>query len=218
MTTPPQAIIFDLDGTLADTFDLIVSSWNAACAGPMGRTYAAEEVIARFGPTEGEMLRRELPEASHASALRTFLTRYEQDHASRATVFEGVPGLLNLLRRQRVPMGVMTGKGRDTADISLRALGWSRLFSSVVTGDDISRPKPDPEGVLLVARQLGVDPRRCAFVGDAPADIRAGKAAGMTTIWAGWHPVYADEVRSLHPDHIANAPIDVARICGFAAA
>src|SRR5689334_13435865 len=75
MTSRPAAIIFDLDGTLADTFDLIVSSWNAACAEPMGRTYTAAEVIARFGPTESDMLRRELPAAHHVAALKTFLTR-----------------------------------------------------------------------------------------------------------------------------------------------
>src|SRR5881392_1163504 len=80
------AVVFDLDGTLADTIGLIVSSWNAAVEPVMRRKYSADEVIARFGPTEAEMLRRELPVEHHAAAIETFHRRYAQDHARLANV------------------------------------------------------------------------------------------------------------------------------------
>jgi pyrophosphatase PpaX len=206
---PPRAVIFDLDGTLADTLSLIVSSWNAAMRDVMRRDYSTAEVIARFGPTEVAMLRKELPPAHHQSAIRAFLSHYERNHAALAGVFDGVPELLAGLSRRRVPMGVMTGKGRDTADITLAALGWTNLFGNVVTGDECQTPKPAPDGVLMVARQLNVAPHDCVFVGDAPADIGAGKAAGMRTVWAGWHPVYAEQIRQLKPDVVATRPADV---------
>ena len=207
--SPARAIIFDLDGTLADTLSLIVLSWNAATRDVMRREYSAADVIARFGPTEVAMLRKELPAAHHEAAIRAFLKHYERNHAALAGVFDGVPELLAELSRRRVPMGVMTGKGRDTADITLAALGWTNLFASVVTGDECHMPKPAPDGVLMVARELNVPPHECAFVGDAPADIGAGKAARMRTVWAGWHPVYAEQIRPLKPDVIATRPADV---------
>ena len=97
------------------------------------------------------------------------------------------------------------------ADVTLAAFGWANLFASVITGDEIDRPKPDPQGLLLVAQQLRVEAATCVYIGDAPADIRAGKAAGMSTIWAGWHPIYAEQIRALKADYLAEKPADVLR-------
>ena len=121
-------------------------------------------------------------------------------------VFEGIPEMLQELKQRRIPMGVMTAKGRDTADITLRELGWTHFFGSVITGDEATRTKPFPDGPLQVAAALGVSAEDCIFVGDAPADIEAGKAAGMKTVWASWHPVYRERILSLHPDHVAAHP------------
>ena len=120
--------------------------------------------------------------------------------------------MLGALREAGVPMGVMTGKGRRTADITLRALGWEGLFPAVITGDEAVRAKPAPDGPLEVARMLGVEAGRCAFVGDAPADVKAGRAAGMVTIAAGWHAVYREKVRALRPDVWAERPGEVVAI------
>lgn len=205
----PKGIIFDLDGTLVDSFGLVIHAWNVACRGPMGRTYTNEEVIARFGLTEVAMLRKELKAEDFENAKAIFLDSYRNRHSEMCTIFDGITDLLDLLNSRGVPMGIMTGKGRDTADITLAELGWTNLFKSVVTGDEVTKPKPDPEGPLLVARELGIGPSECVFIGDSPADIGAGKAAGMRTIWAGWHPVYAEKIRALQPDYSAHTPSDL---------
>ena len=106
----------------------------------------------------------------------------------------------------------MTGKGRETTNVTLSELGWQALFQSVITGDESPRPKPAPDGVLMAATQLGVSPADCIFVGDAPADIQAGKSAGMTTVWASWHPVYREQITKLEPDIIADSPRDVTNL------
>ena len=69
--------------------------------------------------------------------------------------------------------------------------------------------KPHPAGPLAAARILNVGPARCAFIGDAPVDIRAGKSAGMITVAAAWHPVYLEEIRQLAPDLWATHPNDL---------
>src|SRR5581483_5195890 len=131
-----SAAIFDLDGTLADTFDLVISSFSTACRSHLGRDLSPQEVISRFGPTEVQMLRRELPPALHDEAIDLFRRCYRENHARMVRVFAGIPEMLQTLRARGIPMAIMTGKGRDTADISLAELGWTSLFRSVITGDE----------------------------------------------------------------------------------
>ena len=208
----PRAAIFDLDGTLVDTFDLVISSYIAATRDFLGRDLSREEVISRFGPTEVQMLRRDLPAEQHEQAIEVFLRRYREDHSKLVSIFEGIPEMLDRLRERNIPMGIVTGKGRDTADITLARLGWTDKFQIVVTGDESPNPKPAPDGLLMVSRSLDALPEDCVFVGDAPADISAGKSAGMTTVWASWHPVYAEEIARLAPDVVARVPADLLEI------
>ena len=210
-----RAIIFDLDGTLADTFPLIVSAWNAAISPLTGKTYSDEEVIARFGIPDPQMIRRELQdrgEEACARAVEVYHDTYQRRHGETVKPFEGVTEMLRELRRRDVPMGLMTGKGRRSARITFECLGWTEFFGSIVTGEDVPAQKPDPSGPLAVARALAVAARDCAFVGDSPADIGAGKAAGMVTVAAGWHPVYLEEIRRMKPDVWAQAPAEVVRL------
>ena len=212
-----RAIIFDLDGTLADTFPLIVSAWNAAITPHTGRTYSDADVISRFGIPDPQMIRRELESAGGAAceqAVEVYHEHYRQRHGEVVKPFEGITEMLEELRRRDVPLGLMTGKGRRSAKITLECLGWTYLFRSVVTGDDVKEQKPDPSGPLAVARALNIEPRDSAFVGDSPADIGAGQAAGMITVAAGWHPVYLDEIRRMRPDVWAETPADVVRLLG----
>ncbi|MGE5610691.1 MAG: HAD family hydrolase [Bacillota bacterium] len=207
----PRAILFDLDGTLADTFPLIVASWNAAVGPVTGRTYTASEVISRFGVPDSAMICRELPEHAQAQAVEVYHTFYEANHGM-VEVFAGVPELLASLRKLHLPLGLMTGKGRRAAAITLRMLGWDTLFGSVVTGDETPKQKPAPDGLFMVSEQLGVSPKDCIWIGDSPSDMKAGKAAGMFTIAAGWHEVYKGRIAPLNPDFIAQSPSDLASL------
>ncbi len=210
---PPRAVIFDLDGTLADTFPLVVSAWNAALSSYAARAFTAAEVISRFGIPDPAMIRRELPPHLGDEAVERYHAHYEQNH-TLASTFPGVTDMLAAIQSRGLPMGIMTGKGRRSATITLAALGWERAFTSVVTGEDVARQKPDPEGLLAVAKQLGTEPRDCVFVGDSPADIGAGKNAGIRTIVAGWHAVYLEQLRAMQPDYWAQTPAEVTHLLG----
>jgi HAD superfamily hydrolase (TIGR01509 family) len=206
-----RAIIFDLDGTLADTFPLIVRAWNAAITPHTGKSYSDAEVIARFGIPDSQMIRRELAGAAGEQAVEVYHAAYENEHGI-VKPFAGINEMLSELKRRTTPMGLMTGKDRRSALITLKALGWDRMFAAVITGDDVTRQKPQPDGPLEVARQLKIDPNHCAFVGDSPADIGGGKAAGMITVAAGWHPVYLEKIRAMRPDVWAELPGDVVKL------
>lgn len=212
----PGAVIFDMDGTLADTFPLVVAAWNAALSGHAGRSFTAAEVVSRFGVPDPAMIRREVPAELGDRCVEVYHEHYERRHADLARAFDGVAEMLAAIKRRALPTGVMTGKGKRSAAITLAALGWERMFDAVVTGEDVARQKPDPEGLFIVCERLNVRPRDCVFLGDSPADIGAGTNAGMRTIVAGWHPVYLDQLRELGPDYWAETPGDVVALLGTA--
>lgn len=207
-----RAIIFDLDGTLADTFPLIVAAWNAAVTPHTGVTYSDADVIGRFGIPDPQMIRRELAGDAGEQADEVYHACYLRRHREFVKPFSGVAEMLDELRRRDVQLAMMTGKGRRSARITLECLGWSNLFAAVITGEDVERQKPDPDGPLAAAAKLGVPPRECAFVGDSPADIGAGRNAGMVSVAAGWHEVYRDEIRAMRPDVWAQTPADVVKL------
>jgi HAD superfamily hydrolase (TIGR01509 family) len=211
-----RAVIFDLDGTLADTFTLIVGAWNAGVGPITGKSYSEEEVISRFGIPDPQMIRREFgdDETLGPRADEAYHAFYEREHAALVKAFDGIDEMLSQLRALNVPLGLMTGKGRRSAGITVESLGWKDVFAAIVTGEDVKRQKPEPEGLLTVAARLNVPPSSCAFVGDSPADMGAGKSAGMIVVAAGWHPVYLDEIRSMRPDVWAEHPADVVRLIG----
>ena len=205
-----KGIIFDLDGTLCDTFPVIIDAFNAAVAPIKGRAYTALQVIALFGDPEPVMIRREVGDRWE-EACEIYYQRYQQDHHQVAP-FDGVSEMLAELTRLEIPMALVTGKSRRSCDITLREMGWSDCFASVVTGSEMKKQKPDPGGLLTAVREMNLDPARCVMVGDSPADIGAAKGAGIGAVVAGWHSVYLDEVKKLEPELWAREPRDVVKL------
>lgn len=212
-----RAVLFDMDGTLADTFPVIIDAWNATTEKAIGRTYTPEEVIALFGTPEHDMLEKALaglePERI-AQSIETFHRFYEELHGE-IQPFPGVDDLLNELHSRGVRMGIVTGKGKRTCALTIRAFGWTDYFGSVITGDDVTLQKPHPESPLKAAGELGIESAECAFAGDNPLDIQAGKAAGMVSIAAAWHPVYEQALRDAQPDFLAETPADILNLPGL---
>ena len=117
--------------------------------------------------------------------------------------------MLDELRNRQIPLGIMTGKGRRAAEITIGRIGWHARFGTILTGDDVPNAKPAPDGLLAAARALGIEPQNCVYVGDLPADIGASNAAGMTTVVAGWHGFFHEELRGLKFDFWADSPAEL---------
>lgn len=94
--------------------------------------------------------------------------------------------MLDQLRNAGFQLGIVTGKGSRSAEISLREWKLDGYFDIVITGDDVTDPKPHPEGILLAMQKLGADPRETIYVGDSDADVIAGRAAGLQTVGVNW--------------------------------
>jgi HAD superfamily hydrolase (TIGR01509 family) len=180
-------VLFDFDGTLADTLPICIHSISEAFRTYDGKSLTGPEVVAMFGPTEADIIRLNLGKRESAEeAVQLFYKLYRQEHGRMVQPNAEMMALLSELKSKGYRMGIVTGKGRDSLDISLERLGMEAYFGVTVSGDEMKRPKPDPEGVLTAMNALGADKSETVFIGDSEADMRAGKGAGVFTIGAHW--------------------------------
>ncbi|MBC7262879.1 MAG: HAD family hydrolase [Chloroflexi bacterium] len=197
-----DALIFDLDGTLVDTFPLIIASLQHACEVATGRRHSEAEVVTMFGPTEQDILHTAVGPVRYSVAEHAYYDYYERHHAQYVSVYEGIVRLLDQALHHGYRLALFTGKNHRSAWFTIRATGLEKYFPVVITGDDIEFNKPHPQGIWLALRELGVEAKRAAYVGDMPADIEAGHAAGVRTAGALWHSRFRDEVIACKPDYL----------------
>jgi phosphoglycolate phosphatase len=206
-------ILFDFDGTLADTaFDL-------AAAANRQRTRRG------LPPLPYESLR---PYASHGArgllkaaldldkdsehyepARQQFLRDYTEVMNDHTRLFPGIPELLDQLDARDFAWGIVTNKSEILTQPMVRHLGLRDRCRVVVCGDTTAHTKPHPEPLLHAARQAGHPPARSLYVGDDQRDIQAGKAAGMTTVAAGYGYCSLDDPARWGADAVAASPADL---------
>jgi pyrophosphatase PpaX len=178
-----QGIIFDFDGTLADTIPLCCGAFREVAQRQLGRDYSDAEIMALFGPSEEGIFQQiagDRWQACHAD----FLSIYERDHSASVTLFAGISELLAELADRDIPVAVVTGKGAESAAISLRLLELEEHFDVVEAGSPEGSVKP--EAIRRIVRRWDVDPAAVAYVGDAPNDVSEARVAGVIPLAAAW--------------------------------
>lgn len=184
--TPPwPTVLFDLDGTLADTIPLIVASYQHAFRAVLGEEVEETRARAWIGRPLLEALLEESPE--HGHALDATYREWNLANTGRLIRrYEGVPELLEALHEAGVTTAVVTSKRQETARLALEGVGIDHLVEVVAGLEDTDRHKPAPDPLLRGATVLGVDPARCVYVGDATVDVQAAQAAGMDAVAVTW--------------------------------
>jgi HAD superfamily hydrolase (TIGR01509 family) len=187
MNTPqPSCVIFDIDGTLTRTNDLIFASFNHLARQYLGRTYAPAEIVGLFGPPEEGALSKLFGSEEVERLMDELCVFYESNHASMAAVHTGVREMLTYLKDRGIRLAVFTGKGKRTTTITLEALELSGFFDLIVSGTDVVKHKPHPEGICRVLDRFDVPAEETVMVGDSIADIKASRAAGVRIASALW--------------------------------
>src|SRR5215203_5629900 len=204
-TTPSRplpAVLFDLDGTLIDTIELIVSSARHAFEGWPGVTFTDEDWIHGIGTPLVDQLRGYVANEDDVAVLLERYRAYQHIHHDRLTrCYDDVPGVIAQLSERGYPLGIVTSKATFIARRSLEWVGLDRFFPVVVGYDETRRHKPDPEPVLAALERLGAAADRAVFVGDSPHDIHAGNAAGVLTVAALWGPFDRETLAAAQPNH-----------------
>ena len=155
-----------------------------------------------FGPPDHEIIRRRVaePMPKRQSSASTVTTPYR--HEDLVSAFPGFADLVRACVAAGMRIGVITGKSRLTALITLDRLGLTDAFGVIYAGDDVERQKPDPEALILALRDLGAtESDRAVMIGDAAADVVAGKAIGIATIGVTWGNPDHHELDGAEPDY-----------------
>lgn len=185
-------VLFDLDGTLVDSGEIILSSFRHATKTVLAREIPDEVLATAVGGSNIYEQMRAFDEERVDDLVRVYREHNEPLHDD-LEAFEGVEHLLERLREEGRRLGIVTAKRRRTVDLAFAILPLERFFDVVVTAEQTEHHKPHPEPVLTALERLGSRPEEAAFVGDSPFDMGAGKAAGVFTIAVSWGKIHSVE-------------------------
>ncbi len=185
-------VLFDLDGTIVDSGWMILASYRHATTTVLGRDYPDEVLLARVGAGHLEEQMREF-DADKADELAH---AYREFYAPLHSELEAFPGMLDLLEKldgEGRQVGIVSAKRHDIVLLAVEALGFGERLDIVVGSDEAPRGKPYPDQILVALERLGADPKQTAYVGDAPFDVAAAKAAGVHAIGVTWGGIHTRE-------------------------
>ncbi len=194
----PLAVLFDLDGTLIDSIELILTSAKHAFRDRPGHVPSDAEWLTGVGIPLATMFRRYARDDAEVKTLIARYREYQLEHHDRLVrCYDSVVDTVVALRGAGHPLAIVTSKTGWLARRGLAHVGLESHFDAIIGCDSCDRHKPDPQPVLVALEQLGYEPQEAVFVGDSVHDMHSGNAAGVTTIAALWGPfTRADLVES----------------------
>jgi pyrophosphatase PpaX len=211
--SPWDAVLFDLDGTIADTIPLILACYREMMLEHFGHEGDPQAWLATVGRPLPISLRELAGSTEEALELRTIYKRIQARlHDDMVRAFDGIPEVVGREVARASRRAIVTSKGAPMTAKTMAVCGVAESFEVVITADHVERPKPDPEPVHVALERLGVRAsERVLFIGDSAHDIEAGQAAGVTTVAVTWGALgrsaleavkptlLVDRVHELHP-------------------
>ncbi|MGH2566868.1 MAG: HAD family hydrolase [Bacteroidota bacterium] len=197
-----RCVIFDMDGTLTQTNQLIFDSFNHIAQNYAGRTFSEKEITALFGPPEEGALVSIVGKGKIDAALRDYLDFYRKNHARLAKLYPGIVDILRFLKDKGCKLALFTGKGVHTTTITLDAFGLTPFFDSVVTGNDVINHKPSAEGIQKIMAHLAIEPAEALMIGDSVADVKAAHDAGVKMAAVLWDSYGKEQVLQMETDFL----------------
>ena len=209
-----NCVLFDLDGTLADTSEDMCNALNSVLSRNKFKTVDCLELkthISRGAIGVIEYASHVNGRPIDSSLLRAeFLQEYSDKCFIHTKMIDDMSKLIDHLENNKIPWGIVTNKHSKYVNKILKGLLIDKKVTCLITGDMVNEPKPNPEGLLEASKLAGIKPSECIYVGDDERDIIAGKSAGMYTIAADFGFIHKDEsAESWHADKIIKKPSDL---------
>ncbi|MGQ0764690.1 MAG: HAD-IA family hydrolase [Gemmatimonadota bacterium] len=205
-------VLFDLDGTLVNSIELIVRSAEHAFQSRPGPRPSRSEIMAAIG----RPLIAQFSEFASGEELDAYIAAYREyqlrHHDVLTTPYPGVSELLGDLRKRGCRLGVVTSKIERLANRALQHVGIDRHFELVVGIESTERHKPEPDPLLHALAALGARAGDAIYVGDSPFDIQAAQAAGVASVAVAWGAFDASTLRANGPDWLIEQPSDLLSI------
>lgn len=196
-----NTVLFDLDGTVADTLPLIKKTY-AKVFEEMQIPWGDDDVMKMIGLPLREIGGLMAGIGKEEIFFENYQKHYRILHQNYIGNFPGIEEVLQQLQEQSFSLGIVTSKSKVGADLTLSSVRLGGYFSVLVTVDDTDKHKPNPEPVLCALEKLDKTPEEAVFIGDSPFDIVAGNRAGVTTIAVTWGMATADALEEHHPSFI----------------
>jgi len=194
-----HAVLFDIDGTLLDTFDFIYGAFE--------HTYKVHGIPPLSRNEISHLMGGPLPEVyatmapgHDPTALTETHRQFQENNLHLAKLFPDTVKVLDALQERGLKLAAITTRSIRTSVLSLEENGIARYFDLVVSAEDVARHKPDPEPIVKAIEALNIMPSEAIMVGDTTADIMAGKNAGTKTV-AALYGFGGKQLLALHPDH-----------------
>ncbi len=211
-----QTILFDLDGTLIDSVDLIVDSYQHTFRVHGVRVLTREEVLAGIG-TPLRAVFGGLTE--HAAQIDEWVATYREfnlaNHDQRVTAYPGAVAMVQRIKAHGLRLGLVTSKNRAGAERGLKLVGLADVMEVIVGADDVTHAKPHPEPVEKALAALGMPAETALFVGDSHHDIHSGRGAGVWTAGVTWGPFSRRHLEEAAPDFYCDSPADLLAVIGI---
>lgn len=210
-----HTILFDLDGTLLDTTELIVTSFLHTLAehGPL--PYGEKEVLEALGEPLYEQMKRFGGEERAKAMVQTYRRHNVAHHDDYVKAFPGVNQVLERLRQEGCTLGVVSNKHRITVEMGLRLCGLDKWMATVVCQGEANRDKPSPDPILLAMDRVGAEPATTLMVGDSRYDLLAARDAGIASAGVAWSAHGAKSLLAYDPDYLLDSMEDLYEIVGF---
>lgn len=211
MNNSISTVLFDLDGTLIDTNELIISSYLHTLDKYFPNHFKREDVLPFMGPSLHEVFDKLNPEKTEEMIL-AYRTFNKANHDLLVKEFEGVYDTVKLLKEKGYKLGVVTTKKLDVAQMGLKLAKLESFFEVVIAIDHVEKIKPDPEPILKALALLDAKPEEALMIGDNYHDILGGQNAGTKTAGVAWSLKGRETLETYHPDYMLESMSDLLTI------
>ena len=210
-----QTVLFDLDGTILDTNELIIQSFLHALKDIVPADFTREHII----PSMGLPLAVQLQQFSGVEDVAELIGAYRKInlhlHDDLVRPFPYVPEVLEQLHQSGLALGVVTTKMQMTTERGLKHVGIRDYMTAIVTLDDVERPKPDPQPVELALERLSAEPETALMIGDSIVDIQSAAAAGVKSVGVAWSLKGETLLREAGADYIIHDMRELLTLVGL---
>ncbi|WNS42113.1 pyrophosphatase PpaX [Paenibacillus sp. MMS20-IR301] len=197
-----ECVLFDLDGTIVNTNELIIRSFMHALEENNLPALTREEIIPHMGTTLQQQITAFSGQVDTAALEQSYRSYNYAHHDELIDSFPHVNETMEGLLSRGIKLGIVTTKIRPTTLKALEMFDLLKYMDTIVTVNEITHPKPHPEPVLTAVANLGVDPGKTLMVGDSAVDILSAKAAGVRAAAVAWSLKGEDTLRKYEPDYI----------------
>lgn len=203
-----KAVLFDLDGTLINTNDLILKSFKHTFKTMLDLEPTEEEITMNYGRPLQEIF-KSYDENRIEEMINCYRKINLELHDDECKEFADVDLMLQTLKNKGIKIGVVTSKKSDMAERGAKLMGIFKYFDAFITPEITTKHKPDGEPVLKACENLGISPKEALMVGDSPYDILAGKNAGAKTCGVKYTALPIEKLQESKPDFYVDKPLEI---------